>query len=196
MEQRISKWQNGHPCLWQLCSAQHFRKGCGRSTSDQTGFGKPTIQNSKFNNSYSHVYEECNHLCPRRSGSQNSVFTLWICLVPSRLHIALRLENWDTKVFVSLNTGTVLLDGWGQNRSFETVLLFPQQLKDEGNEWSTKPYSYPSTDQYISPSEQDVSESDMSPSISEMHNESSMFVVATAEHGLDLAYSIRKTKTV
>jgi hypothetical protein len=52
------------------------------------------------NNSHIYVYQKRNRLCPRRSGSKNSVITLWICLVPSQLHTALRLKNWDTNKFL------------------------------------------------------------------------------------------------
>jgi hypothetical protein len=194
MDQRISKWRDGHPFLRQLCPAQHFRNGCGRRTSDLANLGKVTIQNSMFNNSYSHVYQEGRHLALWGSGSHNSAFTIRIGLVTLRLHTALFLKNWISANSCIPEHRYCAAWLWGQDRRFETALLNMRQLEVEESEWSKKPYSYPSNDQHISYSEHDVSESDMSPSVREMHNEISMSVVATAGHGLDLVYSVRKTK--
>jgi hypothetical protein len=48
--------------------------------------------------------------------------------------------------------------------------------------------SVPSDDQNIASQEHDVSDSNMSPSVSEMQNENSTCVLATNEQGLDLVH--------
>jgi len=51
--------------------------------------------------------------------------------------------------------------------------------------------SVPSDDQNISSQENDLSQRYMSPFVSEMQNENSMWVLATSEHGLNSVHLIR-----
>jgi hypothetical protein len=160
MEQKITKWRNGYPCLRQLCSTDHFRNGCGRSKSHKTDFRKPTIQNSGFVHSHGDVTQKRRHLCPRRSESHNSIFTLCIGLVPSQLHTTLLMKNWISQYFCVPDYRYHA--AWRKrtksrfwNYSFKSVTA-----SRGGTEWSTEPHvlnirylymeSVPSDDQNIS----------------------------------------------
>jgi hypothetical protein len=93
MDYKIPKWQIGHPCLRELCSAQGFRSRCGLKMTDGTDFGKPAILT--FVHSHGDVYQKHRHICPLTNVSHNSIFTLCVGLVPSQLNTKLLIENWD-----------------------------------------------------------------------------------------------------
>jgi len=104
VEQRVSKWWKEYPRLQYLCSAQHFRNGCWRSTSHGINFGKQTIKISRFRNSRGDVYQKRSHLCPRSSWRHKSIFRYTFALFHHKYtqHCS-RMTGITTKFCITLD---------------------------------------------------------------------------------------------
>jgi hypothetical protein len=100
-----------------------FQKMAWTKHEQKYSFGKPMNQNFGFIHRHGDVYQNSGHLCPLKIGSHNSIFMLRVVMFHGKFTQHCSCRTRYHQICIYLITSTMLRDGRGQNRRFETTLL-------------------------------------------------------------------------